>query len=546
MVNTLRIKRRAAGGAAGPPASLAAAELAFNEQDNTLYYGKGNSAGVATSIISIGGQGFLTGTPAALTAVSETNITLTLAGTPATALLQATSITVGWTGTLANARLANMNGHTYKGNNTASAAPPIDVTNTQLTADLNLFSSTLQGLVPSSGGGTTNFLRADGTWSAPAGGGTVTTTGSPASGQWAQFSGVTSITGIATASAPWTRYDTNQGLTTPQQGVALRNIGAAQLNLVNGKLVESHASNAATFAIKTLAGADPSATDPVTVFFQNGTSLAITAALSLTLASGCTLGTISAWSFRLWFAIASNAGTPQLIVRNCCYYTATLVPAVSATPSAAASVAGFDPKGLETAAAILSPGVAQTSYASSAFTSQPARIIGFADYEGGLTTAGTWAASPTRIVLSSPSSPIPGDVVQTVSQNVSTTGAGTVSTTFIWSALQLNVTPKSPCNPIQYSVGTDSSTQCTNATGFSSLVRISRTPVAGTPITDLSGSVYLAYSVNSAVLNGSFCSSVLDYHHATTGYPLTYGLRIAVDTAGGAGGFYLPYDYAWA
>ena len=41
MANTLRIKRRAAGGAAGAPASLANAELAFNEQDNTLYYGSG-------------------------------------------------------------------------------------------------------------------------------------------------------------------------------------------------------------------------------------------------------------------------------------------------------------------------------------------------------------------------------------------------------------------------------------------------------------------------------------------------------------------------
>jgi hypothetical protein len=44
-----------------------------------------------------------------------------------------------------------------------------------------------------SGGGTTNFLRADGTWAAPAGSGTVTTTGSPASGNLAKFSGSTSI-----------------------------------------------------------------------------------------------------------------------------------------------------------------------------------------------------------------------------------------------------------------------------------------------------------------------------------------------------------------
>lgn len=38
---------------------------------------------------------------------------------------------------------------------------------TETTALLNLFTSTLKGLVPGSGGGTTNFLRADGTWAAP-------------------------------------------------------------------------------------------------------------------------------------------------------------------------------------------------------------------------------------------------------------------------------------------------------------------------------------------------------------------------------------------
>lgn len=46
-------------------------------------------------------------TPAALTKVDDTNVTLTLGGTPATALLQATSLTLGWTGTLADARIAS-------------------------------------------------------------------------------------------------------------------------------------------------------------------------------------------------------------------------------------------------------------------------------------------------------------------------------------------------------------------------------------------------------------------------------------------------------
>lgn len=50
-------------------------------------------------------------------------------------------------------------------------------TATQVTAALNVFTSLLQGLVPASGGGTANFLRADGSWTVPAGGGTVTHTG---------------------------------------------------------------------------------------------------------------------------------------------------------------------------------------------------------------------------------------------------------------------------------------------------------------------------------------------------------------------------------
>jgi hypothetical protein len=59
MANTVRIKRRAAGGAAGSPTSLENAELAFNEQDRTLYYGlgTGGAGGSATSIIPIGGEG---------------------------------------------------------------------------------------------------------------------------------------------------------------------------------------------------------------------------------------------------------------------------------------------------------------------------------------------------------------------------------------------------------------------------------------------------------------------------------------------------------
>jgi uncharacterized protein YjlB len=58
MANTIRIKRRATGNA-GAPTSLENAELAFNEVDNILYYGKGTggAGGTATTIEVIGGIG---------------------------------------------------------------------------------------------------------------------------------------------------------------------------------------------------------------------------------------------------------------------------------------------------------------------------------------------------------------------------------------------------------------------------------------------------------------------------------------------------------
>jgi hypothetical protein len=67
----------------------------------------------ATTFLGIGASGrFLSSTgsapqwsaPAALTEVDDTNVTMTLGGTPSTALLNSVSMTLGWTGTLAVSR----------------------------------------------------------------------------------------------------------------------------------------------------------------------------------------------------------------------------------------------------------------------------------------------------------------------------------------------------------------------------------------------------------------------------------------------------------
>jgi len=104
MANTLRIKRRAAGGAAGAPASLANAELAFNEQDNTLYYGTGTggAGGTATSVIAIGGSGAFVATTGAQTIAGAKTFSSIISGSidgnAGTATKLATARTLGLSG----------------------------------------------------------------------------------------------------------------------------------------------------------------------------------------------------------------------------------------------------------------------------------------------------------------------------------------------------------------------------------------------------------------------------------------------------------------
>jgi hypothetical protein len=70
-----------------------------------------------------------------------------------------------------NDKLANMAFGTIKARTTAGTGNPENATGTEVTALLDTFTSGAKGLVPASGGGTVNFLRADGTFAAPGGGG---------------------------------------------------------------------------------------------------------------------------------------------------------------------------------------------------------------------------------------------------------------------------------------------------------------------------------------------------------------------------------------
>lgn len=104
MSNTIRIKRRANGGGAGAPSTLANAELAFNEQTNVLYYGTGTggAGGSASAIIPIAGSGAFVDTSNDQTIGGNKTFTNTvnadIAGNSATATKLATSRTISVSG----------------------------------------------------------------------------------------------------------------------------------------------------------------------------------------------------------------------------------------------------------------------------------------------------------------------------------------------------------------------------------------------------------------------------------------------------------------
>ncbi len=99
-----------------------------------LTYVKGVTSAIQTQLD--GKQATIT--PAALTKTDDTNVTLTLGGSPSTALLAASSLTLGWTGTLSGTRGGTgvnngSNTITLGGNLTTSGANNVTLTTTGAT-----------------------------------------------------------------------------------------------------------------------------------------------------------------------------------------------------------------------------------------------------------------------------------------------------------------------------------------------------------------------------------------------------------------------------
>lgn len=152
----------------------------------------------------------------------------------------------------------------FFGRITAASGAGEELTGTQATTLLDVFTSALKGLVPASGGGTTNFLRADGSWAAPpAGGGTTTNavtfaaTGGAAAGTSFDGSAARTIdfstvgaakTGAITGSNLTITTGRLAGRTTAATGAIEEITPGATLTLTAGALNVASVPNALTFA----------------------------------------------------------------------------------------------------------------------------------------------------------------------------------------------------------------------------------------------------------------------------------------------------------
>ena len=180
--------------------------------------------------------------------------------------------------------------------------------------------------------------------------------------------------------------------------------------LINGYLSTSVAANALTIAIKNIAGTDPSAANPVKVVFRNVTAgtgdytvITLTAAASLVISSGSTMGFATALAGRLWVVGFNDGGTFRLGAVNCLNTISSSIFVMPLQDGIASSTAEGGAGAADSAHII---------YTGTAVTSKAMRVLGYLEWSDGLTTPGTWDAVPTLVQAMGWGVHLPGSVVQ--------------------------------------------------------------------------------------------------------------------------------------
>lgn len=242
----------------------------------------------------------------------------------------------------------------------------------------------------------------------------------------------TSVGTVATAVSSGVLLTKHASTTAPASGFAGMNIG----------ITASVAANALTISLTDAAGATPSAASPVLIPFHNLslangaiTWRAVTAATTLVISSGSTMGAVANVAFRIWIVAFDDAGTVRLGAIKC---------------SAPGVIFPLSEEGLASSTAEGGAGAADNFgviYTGVAVTTKPFKIIGWLAWEAGLATPGTWSGNPSYIRNMSAGGRKPGDVVQCTYTTFST-GTTNTTVTFADTTVTANITPTSAANAI--------------------------------------------------------------------------------------------------
>lgn len=291
---------------------------------------------------------------------------------------------------------------------------------------------------------------------------------------------------------------------------------------VNFGLSATAASGALTINLTTNSGAVPSGGSPCVLPFRSATAnngevttRQISAATSLTLSSGSTLGVSSTNSpFALWIVAFDDAGIVRLGAINC-RSGGNVFPLGRANPRASSIAEGG-------AGAADS---AHTFYTGTAVTTKAYCILGRLEWSSGLATLGTWTA-PTLIEPWHVNMKLPGDVLQLVQGLKQDTFTSTTTGTLTDIAgLAATITPTSAANLVKATPRVQAAVAAMNGCAFS-LIRGSTNIGGGTAAGSRVSAFGGVFRTSDTVCTQTITAIVLDLPGVTTS--TTYKVQFAL------------------
>jgi len=460
-----------------------------------------------------------------LTANQSITLSGDISGTGTTAI----TTTIG-ANRVTNAMLAQIPTATFHGRVTAATGNVENITGTQATTLLDVFSATLKGLAPASGGGTTNFLRADGTWTTPGGGGSVTSVSVVSANGFAGTVATASSTPAITLTTTITGILKGNGTAisaavagTDYQGASTNLTSLAGLTFASTSFVKMTATG--TFALDTntyYLSSNPSGyttntgtVTTVSVTTANGISGSVatagtTPAITLTLGA-ITPSTVNGLTFTAaatGFTIAGGTTSKTLTVSNTLTLAGTDASTLNIGAGGTLGSAAFTASTAYQASSTNLTSLAGLAFASTSFVK--------------MTAAGTFALDTNTYYLASNPSGYTNNTGTVTSVSVTTANgvSGTVATSTTTPAITLTLGAITPTS-VNSVVISGSTTPTLAVTGTSSI----------------SGSNTGDNAVNS--LYSGLVSNATHTGDATGATALTVvGLRgVALPTLGATAGF---------